>query len=55
MDVERAIRTQRVVRRFRDEPLADDDLSAILDAAGGRARRRTCSAGTSSWFGIARP
>jgi nitroreductase len=32
MDVERAIRTQRAMRRFRDEPLADDDLRAILDA-----------------------
>lgn len=36
MDVERAIRTQRAVRRFRDDPLADDDLRAILEA-GRRA------------------
>jgi nitroreductase len=36
MEVGDAIRTQRAVRRFRDEPLADDDLRAILDA-GRRA------------------
>ncbi len=32
MDVERAVTKLRVVRRFRDEPLADDDLRAILEA-----------------------
>lgn len=36
MDVERAIQTHRAVRRFRDEPLAEDDLRAILEA-GRRA------------------
>jgi nitroreductase len=36
VEVGEAIRTQRAVRRFRDEPLADDDLHAILDA-GRRA------------------
>jgi nitroreductase len=36
MEVGDAIRTQRAVRRFRDEPLAEDDLRAILDA-GRRA------------------
>lgn len=36
MDVGEAIRMQRAVRRFRDEPLAEDDLRAILDA-GRRA------------------
>lgn len=36
MDVERAILTQRAVRRFRAEPLAEGDLRAILDA-GRRA------------------
>lgn len=36
MDLERAIRTQRAVRRFRDEPLRAEDLHAILDA-GRRA------------------
>ena len=36
MEVERAVRKLRVVRRFRDEPLADDDLHAILEA-GRRA------------------
>ena len=32
MDVERAVRKLRVVRRFRDEPLAEGDLHAILEA-----------------------
>lgn len=36
MDVETAIRTTRSIRRFTDEPVADDDLVAILDA-GRRA------------------
>ncbi len=36
MDVERAVRKLRVVRRFRDEPLSDGDLGAILEA-GRRA------------------
>jgi nitroreductase len=36
VDVERAIRSHRAVRRFRDEPLAEEDLRAILDA-GRRA------------------
>jgi len=36
VDVERAVRKLRVVRRFRDEPLAEDDLRAILEA-GRRA------------------
>lgn len=36
MEVGDAIRTQRAVRRFRDEPLTDDDLKAILEA-GRRA------------------
>ena len=36
MEVERAVTKLRVVRRFRDQPLSDDDLRAILDA-GRRA------------------
>ncbi|MEP7378571.1 MAG: nitroreductase family protein [Chloroflexota bacterium] len=36
MDVEEALRKLRVVRRFRDEPLSDEDVRAILDA-GRRA------------------
>jgi nitroreductase len=36
MDLERAVETLRVVRRFRDQPLRDDDLVAILNA-GRRA------------------
>ena len=36
MEVEQAVGKLRVVRRFRDEPLADADLRAILDA-GRRA------------------
>ena len=36
MEVERAVRTQRVVRRFREEQLSDADLGAILEA-GRRA------------------
>ncbi len=37
MDVETAIRTTRSIRRFTAEPVADDDLRAILDA-GRRAQ-----------------
>ena len=37
MDVETAIRTTRSIRRFTDEPVAEDDLVAILDA-GRRAQ-----------------
>lgn len=48
MDVERAIRTQRVVRRFRDEVLADDDLSAILEAG----RRTGSSKNLQRWHFI---
>ncbi|HVM30697.1 MAG TPA: nitroreductase family protein [Candidatus Limnocylindrales bacterium] len=33
MDVEQAINSQRVVRRFADRPVGDDDLAAILNAA----------------------
>ena len=36
MDVEQAIASQRVVRRFSDQPLADRDVRAILNA-GRRA------------------
>ncbi|MDL2336042.1 MAG: nitroreductase family protein [Chloroflexota bacterium] len=36
MDVEEALRKLRAVRRFRDAPLRDEDLRAILDA-GRRA------------------
>lgn len=32
MDVEQAVRRLRVVRRFTEEPLRDDDLHAILEA-----------------------
>lgn len=32
MEVEEAIRTQRVVRRFSPQPLAENDLAAILNA-----------------------
>lgn len=48
MDVESAIRTQRAVRRFRDEPLADDDLRAILDAG----RRTGSSKNLQRWHFI---
>jgi nitroreductase len=48
MDVERAIRSQRVVRRFRDEPLAGDDLRAILDAG----RRTGSSKNLQRWHFI---
>ena len=37
MDVETAIRTTRSIRRFTAEPVAEDDLRAILDA-GRRAQ-----------------
>jgi nitroreductase len=33
VDVEEAIRTTRAIRRYTDEPVSDDDLSAILFAA----------------------
>lgn len=36
MEVEQALRQLRAVRRFRDEPLSEEDLRAILDA-GRRA------------------
>jgi nitroreductase len=36
MELEEAVRHLRVVRRFRDEPLSQDDLTAILNA-GRRA------------------
>jgi nitroreductase len=36
MDVEQAVATQRVVRRFSERPLSDDELRAILNA-GRRA------------------
>jgi nitroreductase len=36
MDLEQTVTTLRVVRRFRDEPLSEDDLVAILNA-GRRA------------------
>jgi nitroreductase len=48
MDVERAILTHRAVRRFRDEPLADDDLRAILEAG----RRTGSSKNLQRWHFI---
>ena len=48
MDVERAIGTQRAVRRFRDEPLSEDDLQAILDAG----RRTGSSKNLQRWHFI---
>ena len=48
MDVERAVRKLRVVRRFRDEPLAEDDLRAILEAG----RRTGSSKNLQRWHFI---
>ena len=48
MDVEGAIRTQRTVRRFRDEPLTPDDLRAILEAG----RRTGSSKNLQRWHFI---
>ena len=45
MDVERAINSQRVVRRFSDRPIADEDLAAIVNAA----RRTGSSKNTQRW------
>lgn len=48
MDVERAVRTQRAVRRFGPEPLSDEDLGAILEAA----RRSGSSKNLQRWHFI---
>jgi nitroreductase len=48
VDVERAIRTQRAVRRFRDEPLREADLAAILEAG----RRTGSSKNLQRWHFI---
>ena len=48
MDVERAVKKLRVVRRFRDEPLAEDDLRAILEAG----RRSGSSKNLQRWHFI---
>jgi nitroreductase len=48
VDVERAIRGMRAVRHFRPEPLHDDDLRAILDAA----RRTGSSKNLQRWHFI---
>jgi nitroreductase len=48
VDVERAIRSQRVVRRFRPDPIADDDLHAILEAG----RRTGSSKNLQRWHFI---
>jgi nitroreductase len=48
MEVEAALRTLRVVRRFRDEQLAEDDLQAILDAG----RRTGSSKNLQRWHFI---
>src|SRR5688572_19209326 len=45
MDVEEATRRLRVVRRFQPEPLADNDLRAILDAG----RRTSSSKNLQRW------
>jgi nitroreductase len=48
MDVERAVRKLRVVRRFRNEPLSEDDLHAILEAG----RRTGSSKNLQRWHFI---
>jgi nitroreductase len=48
VDAGEAIRTLRVVRRFRDAPLAEDDLRAILDAG----RRTGSSKNLQRWHFI---
>ena len=48
MDIERAIRRLRVVRRFRTEALADADLHAILEAG----RRTGSSKNLQRWWFI---
>ncbi|HUP83083.1 MAG TPA: nitroreductase family protein [Candidatus Limnocylindria bacterium] len=48
MEVGAALRSLRVVRRFRDEPLSDDDLRAILDAG----RRTGSSKNLQRWHFI---
>ena len=48
MDVERAVRRLRVVRRFRTDPLHDDDLHAILEAG----RRTGSSKNLQRWHFI---
>ncbi len=45
MDVEEAIRTQRVVRRFSERPITDQQLQGILNAA----RRTGSSKNTQRW------
>jgi nitroreductase len=45
MDAEQAINRLRVVRRFADRPIADDDVAAILAAA----RRTGSSKNTQKW------
>lgn len=49
MDVSEAIRTMRAVRSFRDEPLPDDAIAAILNAG----RRAQSSKNTQPWAFIA--
>lgn len=48
MDVERAVGTHRVVRRFRPDPIADEDLHAILEAG----RRSGSSKNLQRWHFI---
>jgi nitroreductase len=48
VDVERAIRAQRVVRRFRPDPITDEDLHAILEAG----RRTGSSKNLQRWHFI---
>ncbi len=45
MDIDELIRTMRAVRTFTDEPLAEADLKAILDAG----RRAQSSNDTQPW------
>jgi nitroreductase len=45
MDVQTAIRTQRAIRRFSDEPLSEADVEAILNAG----RRAQSSKNTQPW------
>jgi nitroreductase len=48
VEVEEALKKLRVVRRFREEPLAEDDLRAILDAG----RRTGSSKNLQRWHFI---
>jgi nitroreductase len=41
MNVSDAIRLKRAVRKFTDQPLAEETILAILNAGGGRSPLKT--------------